>query len=269
MALCPICRNPLPDAPGPRCPSCGAELQPEPSGIEAAGPVASVGAVAAVAGEAGRGIPWDERDRLGVLTALVETTRQVLGSPSSFFRAMPRSGGLGSPLLYALIVGWLGVVAASLYQALFRTIVGSSLSSFADRPELAAMLGWVEGWLGLVIQLVFGGIFVLIGVFIAAAVFHLVLLLLGGARRDFEATVRVVSFSQASSVLLLVPFCGQPIAFVWTLVLYVIGLAAAHEIGHGKAAAAVLLPLLLLCCCCLAGLALVAMGIAGVASQIR
>jgi len=81
------------------------------------------------------------------------------------------------------------------------------------------------------------------------------LLLLGGARRDFEATLRVVCFAQATSVVFLVPFCGQLIGAVWTLVLYVIGLAQAHEISTGKAAAAALLPLVLLCCCC-AGLAI-------------
>jgi hypothetical protein len=76
------------------------------------------------------------------------------------------------------------------------------------------------------------------------------LLLLGGARRDFEATFRVVGFSQATSLVFLLPFCGQFIGIVWSLVLCVLGLAEAHRIGHGKAAAAVLLPLVLVCCCC-------------------
>jgi hypothetical protein len=93
-------------------------------------------------------------------------------------------------------------------------------------------------------------LFVVIGVFVAAGVLHLMLLLLGGARRDFEATFRVVSFSQATSVLFLVPFCGQLVGGIWCLVLYVLGLAEAHRIGHGKALAAVLLPILALCCCC-------------------
>jgi hypothetical protein len=102
-----------------------------------------------------------------------------------------------------------------------------------------------------------------------AAILHLMLLLLGGARRGFEATFRVASFSQATSLFFLLPFCGQLVGFVWCLVLYVLGLAEAHQIGHGKAAAAVLLPLVLLCCCC-AGLAVLFAGaIAGVLGQVQ
>jgi hypothetical protein len=200
----------------------------------------------------------------------VETTRDVLTRPGAFFRSMPVTGGLGSPLLYAVVVGWAGLVAAALYQAVFRSVLGSSFGALgAERPELAALLAWVEGWAGFVAQAVFGGVIVVIGVFVAAGVLHLMLLLLGGARREFEATFRVVSFAQAASVLLLVPFCGQLVSGVWTLVLYVVGLAGAHQISGGKAAAAVLLPLLLLCCCCAAVMFLFAGAIAGLASQVQ
>jgi hypothetical protein len=200
----------------------------------------------------------------------VETTRQVLTGPGAFFRAMPLSGGLGSPLLYAVVIGWIGLLATAFYQAVFRSIVGSSFRTFgSDRPELAALLGFVEGWAGFVAQAVFGGVFVVIGVFLAAGILHLMLLLLGGARRDFEATFRVVSFSQATSVVFLVPFCGQLVGAIWCLVLYVLGLAAAHEIGHGRAAAAVLLPIALVCCCCAALAVVFAGALAGLAGQIQ
>jgi hypothetical protein len=271
MALCPVCRNALPESPVDYCPNCGASLAageaaapagdagappplpplaatpPPPGGLP---PVPSPPGWTPAGGSGRRRTPWDERDRLGLLTALVETTREVLTEPTRFFRTMPLSGGIGSPLLYAVIVGWIGLVATALYQAIFRSIAGSRFAAFGDRPELAAMLGWAESWGGFLVQAVFGGVFVLIGVFLGAGILHLMLLLLGGARRDFEATLRVVSFAQATSVVFLVPFCGQFVGAVWTLVLYVIGLAQAHEIGAGKALAAVLLPIVLFCCCC-------------------
>ena len=68
---------------------------------------------------------------------------------------------------------------------------------------------------------------------------------------------------------MLVPFCGSLIAWVWSVALYIIGLAEAHEIGNGKAAAAVLLPLLLVCCCCGLLFALFASSIAALASQAQ
>jgi len=262
MALCPHCRHAVPDPPAGLCPNCGGDLQvpglpPEGAASGAGGPGSGPppGASSTAPLAAPVGTAWDQRARIGFFNALVETTRQVLTGPGAFFRAMPTTGGMGSPLLYAVVVGWVGLAAASFYQAIFYSVVGSRWAAFGeDRPEVAAFLGLVQGWAGFVAQVVFGGIFVVIGVFVAAAIFHLMLLLLGGARRDFEATLRVVAFSQATSLLLLVPFCGQIVAGVWgfwTLVLYVLGLAQAHQVGHGKAAAAVLLPLVL-CCCCVA-----------------
>lgn len=252
MGLCPHCQHVLPETPSRQCPNCGGDVErpgaprpsaqpPQPSPVLPGGAPSPGG---------GAGTPWDERARLGFLNALVETTRQVLLAPGAFFRALPVSGGIGSPLLYAVVVGWIGLAAAALYQALFSSIVGSSIGAFGERPELAPILAWVQSWGGFAFQVVFGAVFVVIGVFIAAGVLHLMLLLLGGARRDFEATFRVVSYAQATSILFLLPFCGQLIGGLWCLVLYVVGLAEAHRIGHGRAAAAVLLPLALVCCCC-------------------
>ncbi len=267
MALCPICQQPLPEGPVRHCPSCGTDLmsargpEPEPAQEWPA-----------------RGTAWDERQRLGFFTALVETTREVLSAPTAFFRTMAVAGGLGPAVLYGVIVGWLGVVAASFYQALFHSLVGSSLyeallrlamgpgAVSAGRPELA---GWLQGWAGFVGQVIFGGVFVALGLVLTAAVLHLMLLILGGARNGFEATLRVVSFSQATSVVFLLPFCGQLVGTIWAIVLYVIGLAEAHQIGRGKALAAVLLPIVLVCCCCGAAFALLFMGAAGLSTWTR
>lgn len=250
MAFCPNCRNELPATPVDRCPSCGA-------------------AVVAGGEAAAAGTPWDARDRTGVVTALVDTTRLVLTRPGEFFRAMPVSGGIGNPLLYAVILGWAGLIVANLYQAIFHSIVGTGLAALADRPQLAALLSWTQSWVGFAVQVVFGGIFVAIGVFIWSAVVHVVLLLLGGARNGFEATFRVICFAHATNVLLILPFCGQFVVLVWTLVVDVIGLAEAQRISHGRAAAAVLLPIVLLCCCCAGFAMLFAGAIAGLASHLR
>ena len=256
MALCPSCRHAVPDPPVGLCPNCGADLQagglpPEGAASGAGGPGAPPPLPPSSTGVAEPvGTAWDRRSRIGFFNALVETTKQVLTQPSAFYRSMPVTGGLGSPLLYGVVLGWAGLVAAGFYQAIFRSIVGSSWASLgAERPEIGALLGWVEGWAGFVAQVVFGGVFAVIGMFVATGILHLMLLLLGGAQRGLEATFRVVAFAEATSLLFLVPFCGQFVGGVWCLVLYIIGLAEVHRIGHGKAAAAVLLPILLCCCC--------------------
>jgi hypothetical protein len=105
--------------------------------------------------------------------------------------------------------------------------------------------------------------------FVVAGILHLMLLLLGGARRGFEATFRVACYAHATTLLLVVPFCGAPVMMIWRIVAYVIGLAEAHQISHGKALAAVLLPLLALCCCCLGIIFSLAGAIASLMGQVR
>ena len=302
MALCPQCRNALPEEPPRYCPNCGADLEAAGAEATAAGAEATVadettsGAGAAPSdpgtaegpppggwppppppplppsgggGTGGDTPPWENRGRLGLFAALVETTKRILGEPVGFFRSMPTSGGFGAPLLYAVIIGWIGVLAAGFYSALFQSIVGTGMGSFGDRPEIAEALAFAQSWVGFLVQAVFAPVGIVIGVFLAAGVFHVALLVLGAARRDFEATLRVVSYGQAPAVVMLVPFCGSFIAWIWSLVLYVIGIAEAHGIGRGQAAAAVLLPIVLLCCCCGVLVVVFAGAIAALVSQAR
>jgi hypothetical protein len=109
---------------------------------------------------------------------------------------------------------------------------------------------------------------VAIGVFIASGIYHVMLLILGGARHGFEATFRVACFAEATYLFMLLPFCGNVIAPVWGIVVTIIGLAQTHQIGGGKAAAAVLLPLVILCCCCAGLIGLFAGVIGAAASQL-
>jgi hypothetical protein len=84
--------------------------------------------------------------------------------------------------------------------------------------------------------------------FIWSGILHLCLMMLGGAKRPFETTFRVVCFSSGSAYLFaIVPFCGRIVAPVYNIVLQCMGLARAHEIDTGKAVMAVLLPVIVCC----------------------
>jgi hypothetical protein len=214
----------------------------------------------------GGGTPWETRGPGEFVAALVETTTAVLLGPSDFFRRMPVTGGIGAPFGYAVVVGYLGLLAQGIYQALLRIGLGSALAGLGRDGEVGQILALVQGGVGLVVQVILGPIIVTMVLFLAAGLYHVVLLLLGGARRDFEATFRVVAYGHAASALLLVPLCGSLVAFWWWLALLVIGFAEAHGIGRGKAFAAVLLPIVFACCCCGALAGLVGLGIGGLAS---
>jgi hypothetical protein len=197
-----------------------------------------------------RGVPWDRRAEIGFLTALVDTTLQVLSRPRDFFRRMAVAGGLGGPLAYAVLVGYVGLAATAVYDAIFQTLVGPQSPDLGLGPEFERAMALLEGGPGLLAQLVLGPFLLAAALFVTAGLNHLGLTLLGGARRGFEATFRVGAYAKATSVVSLVPLCGPFVAIVWAAVASIIGLQTVHETTLGKATAAVVLPAAVACCCC-------------------
>ncbi len=153
---------------------------------------------------------------------------------------MKRDGGLGEPLLYAIIGGTFGGVFAVTYNFALR-----SFAPFGDRH---GALTHLFGGLGWIFLLVLTPVFVVVGMFVASAILHVCLMIVGGAKQSFETTFRVVCFAEGSaSPLLVIPFCGGLITGIWKVVLYCIGLARSHETDTGRAVIAVLLPLIVCC----------------------
>src|SRR5213080_3630810 len=186
------------------------------------------------------GLPWDERQTKGLFNAFIETLQMVLGKPVVAFTAMKREGGLGEPLLYAVIGGTFGGVFAVTYNFALRLF-----TPFGDRQGAVAHLFGGLGWIFL---LVLTPLFVAIGMFVASAILHVCLMIVGGAKQSFETTFRVVCFAEGSaSPLLVIPFCGGFIVGIWKIVLYCIGLTHAHETDTGRRLIAVLFPLIVCC----------------------
>lgn len=187
------------------------------------------------------GLPWDERHTKGFFSAFIETLQLVLTRPSEAFTLMKREGGFGEPIIYALIGGCAGGVVSFLFSLGFQ-----SIGFFADRRNAFATMAGMGA--GSVVFLVLLPLMIVIGLFIGAAIIHLCLMIVGGAKQSFETTFRVIAFTQGSiGPLQMIPVCGGLVACVWALVLYCIGLARAHETDTGRAVLAVLLPLIVCC----------------------
>ncbi|HEU5247610.1 MAG TPA: YIP1 family protein [Candidatus Udaeobacter sp.] len=215
---------------------------PELGAAAPVAPPAQIGPTATPEAVAPRsGLPWDHRQERGFFNAFIETLVMVLTKPSEAFTAMKREGGLGEPLIYALIGGCIGGLVSFLFS-----IGLQSVGLFADRHDtFAAMAGMGIGSAAFIVLL---PLFVVIGLFIGSAIVHLCLMIVGGANHSFETTFRVLAFSQGSTgPLQMVPVCGGLIAGVWALVCNCIGLARAHETDTGRAVLAVFLPLIVCC----------------------
>src|SRR6185503_1307092 len=113
--------------------------------------------------------------------------------PNVAFSVMRREGGLGDPIIFALIGGAIGGTLAGIYNTLLQLGLFTLMRNMGGAnppPQLAAQT-WVQVVIQLPLALAGGTIFMLIGSFITAGLYHLFLIMLGGARYPFETTYSV------------------------------------------------------------------------------
>jgi len=191
-------------------------------------------------------VPWERMDELGFWSALAETVKEILATPEDFFSRLSPSGGYGGPLLYGLLLGVAGVIVSQVWS-----IIGSAIG-FGAMGMLGSQFGEVAAQqAGIIMQAIIGIMISLILVpvmlFISSGVIHLMLMILGGANEDYEATFRCVAFAQTAQLAQIIPVVGGLIAAIWTIVLEVKALANIHDISAGKALLAILLPGIVCC----------------------
>ena len=205
-------------------------------------------------------LPIEEADR-PFFPGLLDTIKLFALDPMGGYSRMSLEIDLTKPLLYGLIVAWLGTFVQFLWSLVIQSSILGALSQIEGMQEVlpAMFFGVAGGMFGLFLA----PVFILIGVFIWTAIVHLFLMMVGGANQGFTATLRVVLYSQTAQVAQVIPLFGDLVATLWGLILCIIGIAAAHRTTTGKAAAAVLLPILL-CCVCI-GMAIMMAVMLGVA----
>ncbi len=228
------------------CHHCGTRLRQDEQAAEL--PAEEPVQTASFSGSRER-TPWEDREAQGFLKGLFKTLSDVLFRPTDFFKKMPVAGGLTDPLLYALIVGMIGLMFSYLWQILTKGAMQSMMGVSSGAGQFL-----FQG-VGMAILAFLSPLLLIAGLFVSAGILHVCLMLVKGSRSGFEATFRVVSYGYSANVFLIIPFCGGILAAVWAIVLYIIGLREAHETTGGKAAFAVFLPAIL--CCGLIALAVV------------
>lgn len=244
--ICRSCYRETPPGAG-FCPHCGAR---------AAGPAPAPAqpAVAPAPGGAAPTNPWEERAGRGAVAAFAETLQRALFQPSAFFRGTAADRGAGAALLYAVIVGTLSIGAAFLWQrALGERIPWEGAGRYLD------LLGHRRGLAGLTVFLPLG---VALGNLVWAAVLHVSLAVLGGARGTYTTTLKAVCYSSSASAFNVFPVCGAPVGAVWQVVVQVIGLRELHRTSTARAFWAWLLPFLVAICLAAAIFAAALLGLA-------
>jgi len=162
----------------------------------------------------------------GFLRALWRTWVSACFHPNKFFETVGNSQNLTTALLFGfgcwVIVGLLSPFVIFLTE----------LPDTSFQKEFGLFL-FPLSLVGCVVQFALTLLYGLI--------LHLFLLFFGGARQGLSITLRVVAYAQAPIIFF---FCGSGI---WTLLLYIVGLAAAHRTDTWRSVLAVLVSFIPCC----------------------
>jgi hypothetical protein len=195
--------------------------------------------------------PFADRERRGFFAALFETWKLACTEPQRFF-ANVRVDQLGPAILFAVLTGSIGLVAAGGYDWLMGPSFMNAMrqaqqtAGGADGRQVFELL--MSGTFT-VIRIVSAPLLILLALYVGAGIVHLGMMMLGGAAGGFKATLTVVAYSFAPWILGAVPFCGSLAGMIWQLVILIIGLAAVHRTETWKSAVTVIASAVLGCCC--------------------
>lgn len=189
-------------------------------------------------------IPWKRRQELGFFNALIETVKQVITQPQAFYKALTKDGDWASPIIYAIIVGWVGAFVGFIWSLMISPL--PFLPAMRGREGLAA-LGMMGG-VGLAMVILYP-IFYIIILFIWSGILYLIGLLLGDSEQGFEMTFKSVAYANTASLARVIPFCGGWISGIWALVLIIFGLKETHKTETWKAILTPLIPAFLCFLC--------------------
>ena len=187
--------------------------------------------------------PWEDRAANGYFSGIFSTAKNALLSPSDFFKKMAVTGGLTDPLLFAMIIGMVGLMFLSIWDLVLHDSMQRIMTSEMRNAAGRGMSNGIASPLGMVMM----PFLLIIWLFIVSGMLHLFLMMVRGAKAGFEATFRVTSYSVSPFLFMVIPYCGMLITMLWMLTLIVIGLREAHETTGGKATVAVFFPFLFCC----------------------
>ena len=198
----------------------------------------------------GPGLAW-EAQAIGP-ESFLDTAKLFITAPDQAWARTRETGDYTRPLLFAVIIAWVGAI----FNAVWGTMFGAGLMKMlpAQYSRFGAM---GMGGRGLIANIILAPIFILCGLFIGSAIFHVSFMIVGAltnSKSQFEGTFRVVSYSSIAQIAYVIPFVGGFVALVWRIYLMMLGVQQLHKANQGKALMGILLPIVLCCGCAAIGM---------------
>ena len=249
------------------CPFCGAQVSvASPGGT---GPTSGAPIPGGAPGAQDQKAPVDEPAvHGGWLNAAVATWKKSVFDPGPFFNRLVTGPDTGGALGYAVAILAIGGVFAGTMNLLQGVLQRNQLAEFQQQlANLPAEWRDAFQWIIHFIQpsplaILWTPVVSIIAFFVNALLLHLALMIVGGNKSGFPATLRALGFAQGPQIFNVIPLCGGMAAGIWTLVLSVMGLAGVHRIGIGRVIGAYALLLVAGCCICAIPIGIIA-GVAG------
>lgn len=164
--------------------------------------------------------------------SLVATVRAVILEPTEFFRDLDPVDTPGraadNPVVFALICGTISQVLLQLAAPLDPLL--------PDEPAFGGRTA--------VLLLLLAPVFVLVGTYIYSGIQHLFVVIFVRSRRNFEATLRVLTYATAISLLSWIPVIGY-LASLYGLYVTFLGIRELHCTSNVRASLVMLVPALL------------------------
>jgi len=220
-----------------------------------------------IEGGQAEGCPWDREKGGNWPGSFYRTFSRAILEPVSLFRDVAFGHGMPRPFIYAMIINYILFVVAIAYQAGFQILAMSmELGKCVGCNIFPVAVSIPFAIIGIVLLLVVGvPLITAFMILVRAGLYHLCLMILGAAKRDFQTTFRTVCYATSPQLFQVVPILGGIVAWIWQIVLDVIGLKVVHETTYGRSALAVFLPTIV---CCGAFFLLVTMIAGGVFAAI-
>ena len=205
---------------------------------------------------------WERSPGSPSLGDAIETIKQVFFEPAMVFRQMPTSGGYNRPIRFYILTSWVSGFTAVCYQLVASLINPTMFLGEASKGLSQAAMITIFLSVGLILPL-----FLFLGVFASASMFHFSLRLVGGATKPYEATVRAIAYATgATSILQFIPLCGGYLYAIANFIYSVIAIKEVHRTDMWRVVLAGLILFMLVCGIVLAS-ALVIVALAQVVSH--
>jgi len=178
--------------------------------------------------------PWERRTEIGLREGVLQTAKQVAFSPRAFFRNTLTEGGLREPLAFGILFGSIGLMLELFWQFVAGEGSLSSIQLDFMGDYGTSLVFWVAT--------VLCPLAATLMICFTSLILHLLLSVVGGGKKGFEATFRAVCYSQASQFWALIPYVGGLVATLWLVVVQLIGIREIHKVSYARVVIAFLIP---------------------------